>query len=186
MHEFSTYEFAVEQKTEGKWLAARIGLILFYIAYPVILLLFGMKFSFIAPLLAFIPLSLWVIIFITWRYVSVDYEYSVTSGTLTFTKIYGNRSRRKVFEMNIRDAVAIAPLADEAQAARAGAYRPEREFVGVSSMSAPDVYFMLFELSNKKSGEKRRAIFYFEATAKMLSLCRYYNPSGTVLSHVSR
>ena len=110
MNEFSTYEFAVSQKITGKWLAARAGLIAFYCLYPVIVLLFGMKYSIVAPLLAFIPISLWIIIFITWRYVAIDYEYSVTSGTLTFTKIYGNRSRRKIFEMKLKDAVRIAPL----------------------------------------------------------------------------
>ena len=186
MNEFSTYEFAVSQKITGKWLAARVGLIAFYCLYPVIVLLFGMKYSFVAPLLAFIPISLWIIIFITWRYVSVDYEYSVTSGTLTFTKIYGNRSRRKIFEMKLKDAVRIAPLDLEIEAARATDYAPEREFVGVSSMSAPDIYIMLFELCDSKNGEKRRAISYFEATAKMLSVCRYYNPSGTVLSNTTR
>ena len=70
---------------EGKWLAARVGLILFYVTYVMAILFIGMKFSFIAPLLAFIPISLWIIVFITWRYVSVEYEYSLTSGTLTFT-----------------------------------------------------------------------------------------------------
>ncbi len=186
MNEFLTYEFAVSQKKEGKWILARAGLILFYILYVLGVLFLGMKYSIIAPLLAFIPLSLWVIIFITWRRVAVDYEYSVTSGVLTFTKIYGNRSRRKIFEMNIRDAVRIAPLGDEDEASRGAAYRPEREFVGVSSMSAPDIYFMLFEINDRKAREKRRAIFYFEATTKMLSICRFYNPSGTVLTRVSR
>lgn len=186
MNEFLTYEFVVSQKTKGKWLAARIGLIAFYCLYPVAILLLGMKYSFAAPLLAFIPISLGLIIFITWRYVSVDYEYSVTSGTLTFTKIYGNRSRRKIFEMKLKDAVRIAPLADQNEVARATAYTPEREFMGVSCMSAPDIYIMLFELHTGKGGEKRRAIFYFEATAKMLSVCRFYNPSGTVLSKPTR
>ncbi len=186
MNELSTYEFAVSQKTEGKWALARIALITLYVLYPLGLLLVGMKFSIIAPLLAFIPLSLWVLIFITWRRVAVDYEYSIVSGTLSFTKIYGNRSRRKVFEMQLKNAVRIAPLENEGEATRATAYLPEREFVGVSTMSAPDIYFMLFELQDGKTGEKRRAIFYFEATQKMLSICRYYNPSGTVLSRVSR
>jgi len=89
-------------------------------------------------------------------------------------------------KLQIKNAVRIAPLGNESEAARAGAYAPEREFVGVSTMSAPDIYFMLFELSDSRTGEKRRAIFYFEATQKMLSICRYYNPSGTVLSQVSR
>ena len=186
MNEFLTYEFVVSQKAVGKWLAARIGLIAFYCLYPLVVLFFGMKAQIIAPLLAFVPLSLWLIIFITWRYVSVDYEYSVTSGTLTLTKIYGNRSRRKIFEMKLKDAVRIAPLEAPLEADRATAYAPEREFVGVSSMSAPDIYIMLFELGNDKNREKRRAIFYFEATAKMLSVCRFYNPSGTVLSNTTR
>lgn len=186
MNEFSTYEFAVSQKIEGKWRAARLGLIAFYVIYPLALLFITMQNPGFAPLYAFIPISLWLIVFITWRYVSVEYEYAVVSGTFTFTKVFGNRSRKKVFEMQLKNAVRIAPLADGNEAARAAEYHPEREFVGVSSMSAPDVYMMLFELSDSKSGEKRRAIFYFEATQKMLSICRYYNPSATVLSRVSR
>ncbi|MBQ9802904.1 MAG: hypothetical protein IJW51_07550 [Clostridia bacterium] len=186
MNEFATYEFAVSQRKEGKWVLARILLVAFYITYVLAILFIGMKYSVIAPLLAFIPLSLWVIVFITWRYVNVDYEYSVTSGMLSFTKIYGNRQRKKIFEMSVKDAVRIAPLGEESEDARATAYTPEREFVGVSSMKAPDIYFMLFELNDSKNREKRRAIFYFEATAKMLSICRFYNPSGTVLTKTTR
>lgn len=186
MNEFSNYEFAVSQKVEGKWRAARLGLIAFYVIYPLVLLFFTMQNPGFAPLYAFIPISLWLIIFITWRYVSVDYEYTTVSGTLTFTKVFGNRSRKRIFEMQLKNAIRIAPLDNESEAARATAYHPEREFVGVSSMSAPDIYFMLFELSDNKSGEKRRAIFYFEATQKMLAICRYYNPTATVLSQVSR
>jgi len=186
LNEFTTYEFAVSQRKEGKWRLFRALLIAGYVLYALAILFIGMKYSIIAPLLAFIPLSLWVIVFITWRYVNVDYEYSITSGILTFTKIYGNRSRRKIFEMTLRDAVRIAPLEQEQEAARGTAYHPEREFVGVSSMYAPDIYFMLFELSDRKKREKRRAVFYFEATAKMLSICRFYNPSGTVLTKTTR
>lgn len=186
MHEFSGYEFVVSQRREGKWILARICLVAFYTLFALTALLLGLQLRLIVPLLAFIPLSLWVLIFITWRYVQVDYEYALVSGTLTFTKIYGNRSRKRIFEMQLRDAVRIAPLADEQEAARGTAYAPEREFVGVSSMCAPDIYFMLFELEDKRSHEKRRAIFYFEATAKALSICRFYNASGTVMSPVSR
>ena len=97
MNEFSNYEFAVSQKVEGKWRAARLGLIAFYVIYPLVLLFFTMQNPGFAPLYAFIPISLWLIIFITWRYVSVDYEYTTVSGTLTFTKVFGNRSRKRIF-----------------------------------------------------------------------------------------
>ena len=186
MHQFSGYEFAVSQRREGKWIAARIGLIAFYAIFALTALLLGLKLRLIVPLLAFIPLSIWILVFITWRYVQVEYEYSIDSGVLTFSKIYGNRQRKRIFEMNLKDAVRIAPLSDEQEAARATTYAPEREFVGVSSMRAPDIYFMLFELNDKENREKRRAIFYFEATTKALSICRFYNPAGTVISKVSR
>ena len=186
MHQFSSYEFAVSQKREGKWIAARVGLIVLYTLFALTVLLLGVKLRLIVPLLAFIPISIWILVFITWRYVQVDYEYSITSGVLSFTKIYGGRQRKRIFEMHLKDAVRIAPLADGDEAARGAAYRPEREFVGVSTMYAPDIYFMLFELDDRKNREKRRAIFYFEATAKALSICRFYNPSGTVMSEVSR
>lgn len=186
MSDFSTYEFTASQKNEGKWRLARLGLIALYVIWPLSILLVGMKFSVIAPLLAFIPISTWILVFMTWRRVAVDYEYSLVSGTLTFAKVFGGRSRKKVFEMQLKNAVRIAPLASEAEVARATAYAPEREFMGASSLSAPDVYFMLFELCDPRTGEKRRAIYYFEATQKMLSICRYYNPSATVLSQVSR
>jgi hypothetical protein len=87
--------------------------------------------------------------------------------------------------LKLRDAVRIAPLADEAEAKRAQAYRPEREFSAISSLRAPDVYFILFEFSGNGK-ERRRAIFYFEATQKSLQICRFYNPSSTVLTKVSK
>ena len=186
MNEFSTYEFAVSQKIEGKWLLARIGLVFFYASYVVGLLLLGMRYSLIAPLLALIPITLWVIVFISWRYVDVDYEYSITSGVLTFSKIFGNRSRRTVLEIKLHDAVRIAPLDNAEHSARATAFHPEREYSAISSLKADDIYFILFEYEDPRSKEKRRAIFYFEATAKALRICRFYNPSGTVVTTTAR
>ena len=154
MNEFSTYEFAVRQRIEGKWRLARIGLILLYVLFPLVILFFGMKAQVIAPLLALIPISLWVLVFMTWRLVSVEYEYSITSGILTFAKIYGGRSRRKILELSLHDAVRIAPLENAEEAARASAWLPEREYSGISSLRAPDIYFILFE--DKYTGTARR------------------------------
>ena len=41
MNEFTTYEHAVSQKIEGRWLAARIGLIFFYVCVALSMLLIG-------------------------------------------------------------------------------------------------------------------------------------------------
>ncbi len=185
MNEFSTYEFVVAQKNEGGWKLARIGMIALYVCFALggaLALAIGLN---IPQLVALIPVFTWMLVFFTWRYVSVEYEYSITSGELTFSKIFGNRSRRTVLKLMLRDAIKIAPLDSEEERKTASEYLPEREFWAISSQNAPDVYFILFEYDAGRK-EKRRAIFYFEATQKALQICRFYNPSATVLSKVSR
>ena len=185
MNEFSTYEFVVAQKIEGGWKLARIGMIVLYVCFVAGCFLLGISLNILPPL-ALVPVFTWMLIFFTWRYVSVEYEYSITSGELTFSKIFGNRSRRTVLKLMLRDAIKIAPLDNEFEAKKAGEYLPEREFWAISSQNAPDVYFILFEYDTGKGGEKQRAVFYFEATQKALQVCRFYNPSATVVTKVSR
>ena len=185
MNEFSTYEFAVKQRIEGKWILARIAMISLYALFVGAWLLLGFSFSLIVQLLALIPITTWILVFFTWRYVAVEYEYSITSGELTFSKIFGNRSRRTVLHIKLRDAVRIAPLDNAEESARATAYTPEREFSAISSLRAPDIYYILFEHA-ARDGKKRRAILYFEATGRALQICRFYNPSSTVMTKTTR
>ena len=185
MNEFSTYEFVVSQRIEGKWLLARIGMITLYVCFALGVLLAGISYKVLPPL-ALLPVFTWILVFATWRFVSVDYEYSITSGELTFSKIYGSRSRRRQLVLLLRDAVRIAPLDNGEHSAFAEQWHPEREYTAVSSMSAPDIYYALFEFKDKAKKEKCRAVLYFEATARALQIYRFYNPSGTVMTQVSR
>ena len=187
MSDFNSFEFVVEQAKEGKWKLLRFGMITLYILYAVaIAVIIGVALPGMVPLFALVPVTLWIIVYFTWRFVSVEYEYSIMSGELTFSKIYGNKSRRKQMSMRLREARLIAPLDGDVYSAKATAYQPEREFSAISSLKAPDIYFMLFELENPKTGKKERAIFYFEATAGALKCCRFYNQSATVVTKVSR
>ena len=185
MSEFNSYEFVVEQAKEGKHRLARLGMVSLYVLYCIAWLVAGLITKLI-PLLALVPVTLWIIVYFTWRYVSLEYEYSIMSGELTFSKIFGGRSRRTVMKMRLRDASLIAPLDGDIYSAKATAYQPEVEFSAISSLKAPDIYFMLFELEDEKSGKKKRAIFYFEATAGALKCCRFYNQAATVVTKVSR
>ena len=182
----STYEYVASPRKQPIYKLRRVLMILAYVAYVVVLLIIGMTTKLLVPMLALVPLSLWIIIFLTWRYVSVEYEYSITSGILTFAKIYGNRSRHTFLEIDLRQASRIAPLDNATWTAHADKWHPEREYSAISSLKAPDIYFILFEHSDKKKKEKRRTVFYFEATAKALQICRFYNPSATVLTKVSK
>ena len=185
MNEFSTYEFVVAQKSEGKWRLARIGLVLLYVCFVLGAMLTGISLNVLPPL-ALVPVFTWMLVFFTWRYVSVEYEYSITSGELTFCKIYGNRTRHRVLKLELRSAVAIAPLDNGEYSAKASAWRPEREYSAISWTSAPDIYYILFEDKGKGKKGNQRAIFYFEATARALQICRFYNPSATVTTQTTR
>lgn len=184
LNEFSTYEFVVVQKTEGKWILAKAGLLFLYISVGIAAVLLGIIYRLIAPMIAFLPVLLWMLVFFTWRYTCVEYECSFTSGELTFAKIYGNRSRRTVLRLRLRDAVRIAPLDNGDHSRKAADWHPELEFSAISTDTAPDIYYILFEHGEQK--EARRAIFYFEATARALQICRFYNPSATILTQTTR
>ncbi|NLW74526.1 MAG: hypothetical protein GX057_06515 [Clostridiales bacterium] len=180
MNEFTSYEFTVSQKYEGKYFWRRVALIAAYVFYVIAAFLIGAFARIVVPLLAFVPLSVWVLVFFTWRYVSVEYEYSIISGILTFTKIYGNRSRKKITEIRLKDASAIAPLDDRLQKSRLEAWGAEHVFSALSSSSAKDAYFITYV-----NDKNERCAFLFEATEKALKLCKYYNPS-TIITTVSR
>ena len=166
------YEYTTEQKSEGKWKWKRFGLILLYILYPAVLIFIvgSGAVALAAPLLGFIPLSLWAIVFLTWRYVKVSYQYVIASGKLRFIKQYGPRTKKLQFEVAIKDAVLIAPLDIREYRERLELFGPTVTYNGLSSTKAPNQYYFAFE---NKNGQ--HCVFFFEATDKALELCRMYN-----------
>jgi hypothetical protein len=128
-------------------------------------------------MLALVPLSTWILVWFTWPFVSVDYEYSFVSGSMTLTKIMAGRKRKKVLELRIKELHTIAPYEGD-YIRQAEAFKPERSYDFVSSMQSPDLYFALFE-----TADGRRGIIYFEATKAALKILRYYN-TETVITDV--
>lgn len=175
MNEFLTYEYVVTPEKKGALRKKKLILIAVYALYCILLLLFVMTVGkLFLPLFALVPLTLWIIIFFTWRYTNPEYEYSITSGILTFSVIYGGRSRKKVFEQSVKSMEAIAPL-NKTHSYKIDDYKPVCVYEGSSSHESPDAYFAIFE--NEK-GEK--SVYYFEATARALKVLRHYNPKTFV------
>ena len=174
----STYEYTVEQKAEGKFKLMKLSLILLYVLYPVIFMaiLFIIQ---LFQLFALVAVTEWMLVYFTWKYVKPEYEYSVTSGRVTFSIIHGKRSRREVVSFAIRDCLQIAPASDREWSERLELYDPEIVYSALSTTSSPDKYYAAFE-----NGDGKRCVFYFEATEKMLKLCRNYNSSHTVVTKV--
>ena len=171
------YEYVVSPAKQPVWRLKRILAIIGYIVYALTVFGVGAYTRLLLPVIALVPLSTWILIFFTWRYVAVEYEYSFVSGSMTLNKILGGRARRKVLEVRIKELHMIAPY-DGDYIKKAEEFKPEKSYDFVSSMQSPDLYFALFE-----TPEGRRGIIYFEATKPALKILRYYN-SDTVMSDV--
>ena len=173
----NVYEYVVSPAKQPSWRIKRILAILGYVAYALAIFTFGAISKFMIYMLALVPLSTWILVYFTWPYVAVEYEYSFVSGTMTLTKILGGRKRKKVLELRIKDLHTIAPY-DGEYIKLAEEFHPERSYDFVSSMQSPDLYFALFE-----TADGRRGIIYFEATKPALKILRYYN-TETVMADV--
>lgn len=185
---FSTYEFVVAQKAEGRYLRRKIALMCMYVLYIVALLCVGLMTRIAVPLLALIPVTLWIIVFFTWRYTNIEYEYSMTSGVLTFSEIYGGRSRKKIAEFRIKNATAILPLSDPHTEVDFDRFAPEIVYRALPSKDAEDVYVMLYTEESgagKERSKGKHVAFTFVATEQALKILKYYN-SSTVITAVSK
>lgn len=169
-------EYAVTQKPEGKYRLRRLLLIALYILYPITFMVVCASIQ-LPMLIIFTPVTLWMLIFFTWRYVSVEHEYMIASGTITFVDIFGGRSRRVLFSCEIRDMMQIAPLTEESLQSFGDA-----EVIDLrGSVKAEDGYFFTIK---DKDGQK--AAVLFEATEKAVKILKYYNPVTVVSSTLRR
>jgi hypothetical protein len=145
-----------------------------YILYVVVFFL-AIYITRIFPLGALIPVTLWIIIYFTWRYVKPDYKYTIAQGDMTFTISYGKKKKptKPKTSFKVSSAVAIAPKAELADAIRE--FHPKHIYSAVPSVKSTDVYAALYE-----NGAGERFVFYFVATAAALKLLRFLNSKTVV------
>lgn len=174
----SAYEYVVAEKPSASLRMKKIALILLYVFWVLAFLAVGLLLRIVAPLLAFIPITLWILIFFTWRITQVEYEFSFLSGRLTVSRILGGRSRKTLAEITIREASAILRVTDsnaeqiEQAAERINAYDPQKTLLAVSRTDSADLYALLWE-----DGGVRRAL-WFEPNERALKILKYYNASA--------
>ena len=166
------FEYAVEEKTTGKNRRLRTLLIFSYVLFSV-LFFFLFCIIHIPQVIALLPFLLWIFVFYTWQYVSVTHEYIIATGEIRFCHIYGNRKRKEVLALPIRDIRAMIPAVQHTQG------RDEVVFDFRSAADAPDSYCLFF-----RDRQDRACVVYFEATPKALRLLQMYNPAA--LSRMGR
>ena len=175
MSDFNTFEFVVDERPEGKRKAlkfwGRFGLIAFIAAWVIVSLCTIFY-------LAVLPLCLLGVVLYFWKIFNCELEYSMTSGIMTFSRIYGGLKRKKVLELTIKDFRGIAPRTAESDA-KLKAQGVSKTYMFASHSTAEDQYYATFEENGIL------CVVYFEATEKTLKILRYYNPV-TVVTKVSR
>lgn len=181
MNEFETYEYAVPQKKTRAVSFRRGLLVASYVLFVLIMLALAMMTPLGAALVSLMPFGLVALIFLTWRYTSVEYEYAITSGEMTVSKIYGGRTRRELTCFRLRNCTMIAPATDRLWAERAELFPADERISALSAPDAPDAYFAAYE-----NEDGSRGIVYFEATQKALRICHFYNASATTLTKCSK
>ena len=114
-----------------------------------------------------------MVIWLTWRYTQIEYEYSFFSGTLTVNRILGGRARKKMLEMRIQNFSAIFP-ADEAHQSKIEAFAANNTIFAASAADAENLWVALWD--DAESG--KHCALYFEPNEKAVKILKYYNASA--------
>lgn len=162
------FEYGVNVKN-SKTKLKKAAFILAYVAYVGGVFAVGAVAKIIAPMLALVPLSLWVIVWITWRYTQVSYEYSFFQGELTVKRCFGSRTKKMIAKVKIKDITkAVKCGADKDK--ELGQALPEKVVDAASSQDSPDLMLILYTDSNKEENA-----LYFETNENALRILKYYN-----------
>ena len=173
------YEYTVAEKKTRTLYFKRAALSALYALWVIGWLLAGVMIKLIVPLLAFIPISLWVLVFLTWRYTQVEYEYSFFSGELTASRVLGGRTRRVLCTIKLRDIELLIPCSSDDAAVRIDRFAPQRVIFAASSEDSPTLFTALF-----KNDDGTPTALYFEPDEKARKIVRYYNATAISSAHV--
>ncbi|MBQ7380809.1 MAG: hypothetical protein IJW69_01855 [Clostridia bacterium] len=175
MGNFGIYEHVVTREAgRGTKLGKALVLVLLFLGI-IGLLWLGLVWK-VFPLFLGISVAAAFLAFLMFRrYSSLEYEYTIAEGFVTFAEIYGKSARRTVQEVDVRACVLIAPEDD----ARLAEYGAEDTYYAISSPEAENVYGIAFE-----SAKGKKTVVYFEATDQALRMLRASNPRATVMGQV--
>lgn len=163
------YEYTVVRVRDRVIRRRRWLLMLLYVAWCTVWLVGGASvFRLFAPLIALVPVSLWILIFFTWRLTEIEYDYVFFSGKLTISRVLGGRSRRCITTLELRRILSVEK--GDGDAARRSA---ERTLAALSSPDTDRRYAILYRDENDVT-----TLLFAELDEKALRILRYYNAAA--------
>lgn len=169
-------EFSVTRMSDGKIKIQRLLYVLLYVAFAVLYCALFLVVWKMAPLIAILPLLVFILWLVTWKFTKIEFTYIVYQGQFHIYRVNGFNKAKEVFSAKINENGGIYPAAD-------AEYEKALEGCTVFDYSAgknmPDLYFAVFP------ADKMRVAVYFTAATKLLASLRYYGGEKVVVTYVS-
>lgn len=169
--ELVNYEYTVAQRSEGKWSFYRWLMLSGYVLFAAIYFLIAYITRFI-PIVAILPLFLWILVYFTYKYVKPEYKYEICESYLRFYVIFGKKSK-EIIKIRLCDADCIMPL--ECAIEEIKAYAPKNTYSAIPSSKSTDLYIILY-----KDEHNIPSAFMFKATSDALKCLKFYNKKTVI------
>lgn len=124
--------------------------------------------QFLGGLILILIFGIGALMWFLWRFVAVEFEYTILQGEINFDVIYGRRSRKSFYSAPIRNMEKIASPASPSHASDLAS--ADKTVFAASRMENPNTRYALVREENGK-----RTLLYFEITEKAEKSLRFYN-----------
>ena len=170
------YERVLSPRRTFRSVANRILAILGYLLYLSFWFVLTVRVVFSVYLIALGVISTVVLVFLTWKYLTVEYEYSMVGGVFELSKIFGKKKRKSILKFEIRSLLLAGQATDE-NLKKAHALNPTETRSALSDDPEAEVWFAVWE-----TGKSERMLFLFEADKRTQNVFRHYNPQAIIRS----
>lgn len=111
----AAFEYTVTSEGKRRSLS-RLLLLLLYVLWTVAFFAAGVLSRILLPLLCFIPLSLWIIVFLTWRLTKREIKLVFLAGKMTVVRQFDGKNQKTLAEVTIKEIETVKKyeMGDEA------------------------------------------------------------------------
>lgn len=171
-------EFSVKKESRGKYRLIRLAAILgYFVLLGGMCVLLAIKF----PMgIAIMPIFGWMLVFFTWRYVSVDYKYTVDHATFTAVVVYGGKSERELVKFATKDLERVEPIENTENIENAD----KSSYTVIDARPSDDCADAYVAIGRDLDG--RQIALLFRATNGLIKALRFYNKASVVQKELSR
>lgn len=167
-------EYTVKRLHDKTLKRKKLLLVLIYIAFAAVFCTVFLVLVKMPPVIAALPLFLWILCFFTWKYTNIEYTYVTCKGEFYIYRVNGYGKAKEIFRRRIADAEIIAPADGEYGEKENGNFAQVLDYS--SCMGSENLYFAAY-------GDTK---VYFNVSGVLLNAMKYYSSKNVVLSNVTR